>query len=730
MKYIKTHLDGIVGGAVIICLFITGVLTLAHPLRLVSEKENRELASYPETNIQTILDGTFMCQFETYAAEQFILRDSAVSLKADVMRLMARPENNGVYFSKNGYLISRPDEFDKDNTDNNIGAIKIFKESGDYDVTVAAIPTAYEVLKDKLPPFSYTDTVLQIEDEIKHQFSETDINVCDVTDMLSEHKNEYIYYRTDHHQTALGSYYVYAALGEYLGYEPKPIEDFTSHTLSNRFYGTTWSKASIDFARADSVDKYTLNGFAMSYTVEYPLEGSKMLGLYAMRNLDTKDKYSVYLGGNHGLTVIRNAAGKTGRSLAVLKDSYAHSIAPFLATEFDTIYLIDLRYYNDDIILYLAQNKVTDVLALYNAETFNTDKSLGGLGELAKTTAYVPQPPYGLVQEQPPVTEDYFADAVFFGDSLTLGHSAYSALPAKFIAKSATNTRIVHSETMSSGKTMMNELLTSDGINKYYIMFGINEVSYTPLETYIERYRNMITEIKAANPDALIYIESIMPVAKSQEQRKIYKSKILDANAALCSLAQETECYYLDIYSAIAQPDGYLRDDAAKDGVHFSKSEHDIWDAYLMKHAVSIGGTVQASKFTLYTGGGSADIDGFVSDILSSIQFEDSLSEAADNVTARIFHLDSDSLVAGKLYIGSGSTAEEFAIFEANSPSAAAELGEKLKARIDEKKPNFETYKPEEMPKLNNAVIVVNNNLAMLCISDDPEKAKEIMSRY
>ncbi|MBQ3427671.1 MAG: DUF4358 domain-containing protein [Clostridia bacterium] len=730
IRLIKAHHDAFIGGIIIFTLLLTALISTAHKPKLISEKENRQLAVFPEVNAKALTDGSFMSEFETYSTDQFAFRDGAVSLKADVAYLTGRPENNGVYFADDGYLISRPDEFDKTNIDTNIASLLKFKEKGEYNMTVAAVPTAYEILRDKLPAFTYTDTIPQIENEVATQFMNANVPVCDTSAVLSEHKDEYIYYRTDHHQTALGSYYIYAALGAYLGYEAEPIESFGVEQLTNKFYGTTWSKASISFVKPDTIDRYTLNGFAMSYTVEYPLEDSKMMGLYAMNDLQKKDKYTVYIGGNHGLTVIRNAVGTSGRSIAILKDSYAHSIAPFLATKFDNIFLIDLRYYNDDIIQYLADNGINDVLVLYDAETFNTDKSLGGLGELAETTSYVKLPPFGLVEEQPEVTSDYFADAVFFGDSITLGHSAYSVFPAKFIAKSATNTRTIYTETMSSGRTMIDELLAQENIGKYYVMFGINEVSYTPLDTYIERYRNMINKIKATNPDAIIYIQSILPVERSQENRKIYKSTIVECNAGLCKLAEELGCYYLDVYSAIADADGYLRDGAAADGVHFAKAEHEKWDTYLLTHAVNLGTIKEAQAFSLYTGGGTADIDGFVSEILSSIEFKDTMSEAADNVTARMFHLDADSVVADKVYAGGGSTAEEFAIFEAANPDEAKILGEKLRERVEEKKPNFETYKPEEMPKLNDPVIKVSGNIAMMCISDDNAKAEEIMSKY
>ncbi len=727
----KPDTDTVFAICVVALLLLAAAANLMHKPRILSEKENRELQMFPNISLANVLDGSFMDNFEAYAADQFIWRDAAVSLKANSERLLGKNGNNGVHFGKDGYLIARPAAFDKANVDRNTEALITLQQTGEYNMTVAVVPTAFEVLRDKLPPFSYDNCIELVENEVTEQLRGSAIRVCDTTDMLRAHKDEYIYYRTDHHQTALGSYYVYSALGEYLGYTPRDTDAYSVSELTDSFYGTAWSKASLTFEKPDTIEQYTLKGVPQSFTVEFPLEGKKLMGLYAKDNLEKKDKYTVYLDGNHGLTVINNPFSQTGRKIAVLKDSYSHSLAPFLASEYDTVYMIDMRYYNDDLVLYLADNGIKDVLVLYDAETFNTDRSLGGVGELALTTSYVKTPPFGPLDEQEPVGDEYFADAVFFGDSITLGHSAYATVPARFVCKSAINTSTVNTDTLSSGRTVMQELLSTPDVGKYYIMFGINEVSYINLDVYKRRYGDIIDNIRAVNPDAIIYIQSVLPVERSVEARKIYNSTIREANAKLAELAVEKGCYYLDVYSCVAGPDGYLPDGSATDGVHFTKEGHMKWEAYLKTHAVDTNKTKKAAAaFSLYTGGGKADIDGIVNDILNSIKFKDSMSAVGDNVAARMFGLEANSAMGGAVYTGGGSTAEEFAVFEAESPEKAKQLAEKLRQRVEDKKPNFVSYKPEEMPKLNNPVIEVRGNLAFMCISDDNAAAEEIINKY
>jgi len=88
--------------------------------------------------------------------------------------------------------------------------------------------------------------------------------------------------------------------------------------------------------------------------------------LYWKEYLEKKDKYSVFLGGNHSVDVVKNSAVSNGRKLLIIKDSYANSMVPFLATNFQEIHIIDPRYYNQDIYDYIQQNAITDTAAVYS----------------------------------------------------------------------------------------------------------------------------------------------------------------------------------------------------------------------------------------------------------------------------------------------------------------------------------------------------------------------------
>ena len=723
-------IDSVLSMVVIAALAAFAALNAFHEPREMSEMENRELAMFPELSAKTLADGSFMQEFETYAADQFLGRDGFVSLKADTERVIGKKGCNGVHFGKNMYLIARPSEPDMSNLDTNIEAIINLNDTGLYNITMAVIPTAFEVLQSELPAFAYDNRIMKIQNEINEKTADTGIKVCDTTKMLSEHKNEYIYYRTDHHQTALGSYYVYRELGDYLDFEPYKLADYTREPMTSSFLGTSWSKASLTFQKKDIIERFKLKNTAwIQKNVEFPSEGKSMDSLYAMENLYKKDKYSVYLDGNHGLTVIRTNNG-AGRKLAVFKDSYAHSVAPFLSDSFDEVHLIDLRYYSDDMIKYLAENEIADVLVLYNSEGFASDTNIVKLGEFAETSDYFDPPPFGFLPETDRVEDDYFTDAAFLGDSLTAGYSYSANIPAQFFCKASMNTESIFKEGFN-GTTLIEAMLSHDDISKYYIMFGINEIGYKSPEVFTADYKKIIEAIREKNPESLIYIQSILPIEPKVEVTTINKAKIDACNEALVRLAEETGCYYLNVNGYIAEEDGYLRNGAASDGIHVGAVDHAKWEEYLHTHAVVNKRKGKAAKAVkIYTGGGSINLDSFAEEMLDGVPFRETLSPIKENVVARIMNLSEGDALNGVMYTSGGATAEEFAAFEAESPAKAQEIGEKLRQRIESRKGDFENYKPEEMPALNNPVVIVDGCLAAMCVSDDNGAAQTVISHY
>lgn len=203
--------------------------------------------------------------------------------------------------------------------------------------------------------------------------------VVPVEAMLAAHRQEDIYYKTDHHWTALGAYYGYRAWAESVGVIPWEPEAFSIQTVSDEFLGTVYSKVNLP-QKPDSIRLY-LPKTEPEYQVFYD-GAAEAEPMYSYEALEGKDKYAVYMDGNHGLTKIQNPdveeRGK-GRKLLIIKDSFAHSFAPFVVNHFEETYMVDLRYFNLSLRSFMEENGMTDVLILYQIPGFSREKTVGKL---------------------------------------------------------------------------------------------------------------------------------------------------------------------------------------------------------------------------------------------------------------------------------------------------------------------------------------------------------------
>lgn len=359
-------------------LIVTMGVCLIKPAVYFSENENRVLAQMPKLTAESALNGSFTKGLEEYTTDQFPGRDFIVRVKAHIERAAGKQENNGVFFAQDGYLIEKPSTQDLKVATGSVNAVKKLGSLGSYNVSLLLVPTAYEVLQEKLPAHTYTPVQQRVAQLAADTLSGSGVTFVDPTDALKAQKEDYLYFRTDHHQTARGSFLVYEELCKKLGITPYAEDDFVKEDVSDAFYGTTWSKAALFDVEPDTVSLYRPK-FDISYSVNYVLENKQADSLYEMSWLDSKDKYSVFFDGNHPVVTI-DTSNQNGKSIAIFKDSYANSIVPFLANHYERVHLIDLRYFNANPLEYLDTNGIQDVLVLYNTANFTTDVNVVKLG--------------------------------------------------------------------------------------------------------------------------------------------------------------------------------------------------------------------------------------------------------------------------------------------------------------------------------------------------------------
>lgn len=705
-------------------LFVMLLINFFTPSKKISETENRALAQFPKFSFSALADGSYTKGIEDYFSDQFFGRNFFVSAKRQVESIIGKKENHGILIGKDGYLVENSANLTHENVSSNLKAIEDLASVGRYNITFSIVPTAYEIMNDKLPLNSYTDVYGSLMSKAKEIIKSENVTIADVSSVLKENKDKNLYYRTDHHQTAHGSYYLYSALANSLSYEAYSPDRFTIEEKANDFMGTAWSNSGFAPTKADSIYKYTSNS-GFEYTVNFPMENKQMASLYNDDMLKTKDKYSYYLDGNHGVTEIKSTC-PDGRRIAVIKDSYAHSLVPFLANHFTRIYMVDLRYFSGDIFEYLYNSNVKDVLVLYNQNTFMTDNNLSKISSFSKVSAYnsVPDVNYGIVPEQKKVDNSYFDDAVFVGDSLTMGISYFAGFNSEFLSIAGLSTKSLASEPLANGKTVYQTIAEMEHMNKIYIMLGTNEMALEKPWEFASRYSEFIDYVRKYFPNVVVYIQSIMPVsAKRSENSGIKNYMVTDHNKYLIDMAIDKQCYYVDVNSFFAGEDGFLPEDAGGDGIHLSPENYRKMSEYLKSHAVDIVGVkkIGTTKDTVFKGGkyNTGNIGG---EILSKTKFKDNLSKVSDALVVSNYDIKEDFVLSASLFISGGSTAEEVAVFELKSSKNADKLIELIKNRVERKKKDFESYLPQEMAKLNSPLIVKKGNVVVLVIADNPNK--------
>lgn len=364
--------------------FLAGVVK---PEKAFSETENRYLQKKPEFTWSGLWDGSFGTKYETYLSDQFPGRDSWIGLKVKAERAQLKQDVNGVYFGKDRYLIEK---FDREQIEtglleenlvraaNFVNAMEM--QLGKDHVRVLLLPSAAGIIRDQLPVLAAPYAQQAVEQKLG-KMAARGISV-DSDSVFKGREGEEIFYRTDHHWTALGAYYGYRAWAESLGLGAWEKDRFRIETVSRNFFGTVQSKVNVK-TEADTIELF-LPREAVSYEVFFDGTEEGMDGLYNRKALEGKDQYRVYLDGNHGLTEIRNRdlaleTGQEGKKLLIIKDSFAHSFAPFAANHFETVYLLDLRYYNGTVSRFLEDYPVTDVLVLYQIPGFAKETALSKL---------------------------------------------------------------------------------------------------------------------------------------------------------------------------------------------------------------------------------------------------------------------------------------------------------------------------------------------------------------
>ena len=393
MEKNKNFQSKIINVTFLLLIFGVFILSIFYPKRAYSTTENRFLAQAPKVSVDAIFSGKLRTDYENYVTDQFPMRDGMITVKTLTELAMQKKEINGVYFADDDYLIEAhtAEEIETEQLEKNLKSVYNFIKTqsevlGQGNVKLMLVPTANEVLKDKLPAFVSDYDQGKLLDEVYNELKANG-NEAAFVDVLSEMKlqlerepESYLYYRTDHHWTTLGAYYGYLAFAKSCGYVPDvnlssstADVDYTLEVVHDKFYGTITSKININ----TKPDEITLFHKSVPSPIEvrYDMMGAWGDSLYDFSKLETTDEYEVFQGGNHGLVEIKTQVDN-GKKLLVVKDSYANCMLPFLTNHYEEIHVLDLRFFNLKVTDYMKMAKFDEILILYNIPNFATENTV------------------------------------------------------------------------------------------------------------------------------------------------------------------------------------------------------------------------------------------------------------------------------------------------------------------------------------------------------------------
>ena len=339
--------------------------------------ENTTLTQRPKLTAVSV-DGlnSYFTNYTKYVKDQVFGRDQWIDLQSLAeTTLFQKTQSGGILLGKEHRMFARryrvlPSE--EKTWNKNLAAVSSLSERCPGKVSFMLVPSASTVYPEKLPL-----AAPQMDEEARINEAANVVqggHFINVLPALYDHKDEYLYYRTDHHWTTLGAYYAYEAFCKELGLTPFDRSTHTVETAED-FYGTHYSKARTWNAEPDTITWYDLQNKLTIWNVTgpgQPTDGTET-GLYDTAKLDVYDKYAMFLHGNNGLSRVEGDG--TGKIL-VIKDSYANSFVPYLTANYGAIDVVDFRNYNYGLDQLIADNDYDAILVLYSYSSFTSDPYL------------------------------------------------------------------------------------------------------------------------------------------------------------------------------------------------------------------------------------------------------------------------------------------------------------------------------------------------------------------
>lgn len=349
-------------------LFVFLVWFLIRPADAFSQSERRPLEQFPAPEVKTVLDGSWMSDFETYVQDQFPLREQFRTLKAlfrfDVLH---QKDSHGVYLA-DGYASQL--EYPQNDASLEHAAERFqslydqFLKGTDVNLYLSIIPdkNAFLAPSHGYPALDYDAFYQAVQARTPY------LRYLDITDLLSLED----YYTTDLHWRQERITDVAQRLAEGMGVS-LPESDYTEETLNRPYYGVYCGYAALPLP-AEELHYFTSE--TLEQCTVYNYETNRSEPVYDLEKAAGKDPYELFLSGSVSLLRLENPNAQTDRKLVIFRDSFGSSLAPLLAEGYASITLVDIRYLPSASVGKFLEFTNQDVLFLYSVPVLNSSETL------------------------------------------------------------------------------------------------------------------------------------------------------------------------------------------------------------------------------------------------------------------------------------------------------------------------------------------------------------------